>query len=56
MNIFLYRIVKMYFWHLLNLFYRAIVYLHKGKVPTEGPLIIYANHRNNIVDGMVKIF
>jgi glycerol-3-phosphate O-acyltransferase / dihydroxyacetone phosphate acyltransferase len=51
--VWLYYLLKFSFWHCLHIFYRAIHILNINNVPKEGPTIIYSNHRNYIVDGMV---
>jgi 1-acyl-sn-glycerol-3-phosphate acyltransferase len=48
----MYEIVKWLYSLVLRLFYRVTI-LNKERVPSEGPLIIFANHNNSYTDGLV---
>lgn len=50
---FLYSAVGLFAWYSCNLFFRDITLVNPENIPLEGPTIIYGNHNNQFVDGMV---
>jgi glycerol-3-phosphate O-acyltransferase / dihydroxyacetone phosphate acyltransferase len=50
-----YRLVRGVIRLLLWLFYRRIDVIGREHVPTDGPVIVAANHHNAVVDGMLVI-
>lgn len=51
----LYETVKALFSYALNIFYQISIINH-GPIPADGPVIVYSNHPNYIVDLMVYLF
>lgn len=49
----LYNTMKLFAWYSCNLFFRDITVINEQNVPTEGPTLIYGNHNNQFVDGVV---
>jgi glycerol-3-phosphate O-acyltransferase/dihydroxyacetone phosphate acyltransferase len=49
----LYSAINLFAWYSTHLFFRDITVIGQENVPTEGPTIIYGNHNNQFVDGMV---
>jgi glycerol-3-phosphate O-acyltransferase / dihydroxyacetone phosphate acyltransferase len=49
----LYSGVEFFAWYSCNLFFRDITVVNQENIPLEGPTIIYGNHNNQFVDGMV---
>jgi glycerol-3-phosphate O-acyltransferase / dihydroxyacetone phosphate acyltransferase len=49
----LYSGINLFAWYSTHLFFRDISVINKENVPKEGPTIIYGNHNNQFVDGMV---
>jgi len=49
-----YKILEFMSWYTTQLFFRDITIINMENVPTEGPTIIYGNHNNQFVDGLVK--
>lgn len=47
--------IKTYCIYTTNLFFREIEVINPDNVPSEGPTIVYGNHNNQFVDGMVLI-
>lgn len=45
--------IKAYCIYTTSLFFREIEVIHPENVPAEGPTIVYGNHNNQFVDGMV---
>ena len=45
--------IKTYCIYTTNLFFREIEVVHPENVPATGPTIVYGNHNNQFVDGMV---
>lgn len=45
--------IKAYCVYTTNLFFREIEVINEDNVPREGPTIVYGNHNNQFVDGMV---
>jgi glycerol-3-phosphate O-acyltransferase/dihydroxyacetone phosphate acyltransferase len=54
-NKMLYSGINLFAWYSTHLFFRDISVINKENVPKEGPTIIYGNHNNQFVDGMVRI-
>lgn len=50
----LYSAINLFAWYSTHLFFRDITVVNKENVPREGPTIIYGNHNNQFVDGMVN--
>lgn len=48
--------IKAYCLYTTNLFFREIEVINAENVPAEGPTIVYGNHNNQFVDGMVFYF
>lgn len=48
--------IKAYCVYTTNLFFREIEVINEDNVPTEGPTIVYGNHNNQFVDGMVHFY
>ncbi len=42
-------------WYTMHLFFRDINVINEHHVPLEGPTIIYGNHNNQFVDGIVTL-
>ena len=53
MNLLFYHVFRYYFTFWLTILYRTFIRINKQNVPAEGPVIIYANHRNLFIDGVV---
>ena len=53
MNLLFYQVFRYYFTFWLTILYRTFTRINKQNVPAEGPVIIYANHRNLFIDGVV---
>ena len=51
----LYSAVKGFGWYATQLCFRDITLINPENVPDEGPTIIYGNHNNQFVDGLVTI-
>jgi 1-acyl-sn-glycerol-3-phosphate acyltransferase len=49
----LYSAISVFTWYCCKLFFRDITVINEENVPREGPVIIYGNHNNQFVDGMV---
>lgn len=49
-----YKIVKGVAKYSTDILFRQIQVLNAESIPATGPLIIYGNHNNQFVDGMVK--
>lgn len=50
---FFYSVTEFLAWYCSNLFFRDVTIINKENVPLDGPTIIYGNHNNQFVDGMV---
>lgn len=48
-----YSAINLFAWYSTHLFFRDITVINQENVPTEGPTIVYGNHNNQFVDGMV---
>ncbi len=48
--------VKAYCLYTTNLFFREIEVINSDNVPADGPTIVYGNHNNQFIDGMVFLF
>ena len=51
-----YSAVNLFAWYTSNLFFRDITLVNPENIPQEGPTIIYGNHNNQFVDGMVPYY
>lgn len=49
-----YYLLKLYGWYCSHLFFRDISVINPENIPLEGPTIIYGNHNNQFVDGLVR--
>ena len=38
-----------------QMFFREVVVINKNNIPSEGPTIVFGNHNNQFVDGMVTL-
>ncbi len=52
---FFYFGIKAYTFYTTNLFFREIQVVNEHNIPRDGPTIVYGNHNNQFVDGMVLI-
>ena len=52
----MYTAVNIFAWYSTHLFFRDITVINSEYVPKEGATIIYGNHNNQFVDGMVFFF
>ena len=52
----MYFLLKMLCLYCTNLFFRQIEIIGKKNIPNDGPVIVYGNHNNQFVDGMVRWF
>lgn len=50
----LYYLLKLYGWYCSHLFFRDISVINPENIPLEGPTIVYGNHNNQFVDGIVS--
>jgi glycerol-3-phosphate O-acyltransferase / dihydroxyacetone phosphate acyltransferase len=50
----LYSGINLFAWYSTHLFFRDITVINQESVPKDGPTIIYGNHNNQFVDGMVS--
>jgi len=48
-----YKALEFFAWYSMKLFFRDINVVNEHYVPEDGPTIIYGNHNNQFVDGMV---
>lgn len=48
--------IKTYCIYTTNLFFREIEVINPEHVPATGPTIVYGNHNNQFVDGMVYFY
>lgn len=46
-------LIKGYCDYTTSLFFRDIEIVHPENVPQKGPTIVYSNHNNQFIDGMV---
>lgn len=51
----IYSVLELMSWYTTNLFFREIAVINEENIPKEGPTIIYGNHNNQFVDGMVNV-
>ena len=51
---FLYSSVGVFTWYSCNMFFRDITLVNTHNIPKDGATIIYGNHNNQFVDGMVS--
>jgi len=49
----LYELVRDTLFYITRLFYRDVTYLNAQNIPHSGPTVIYGNHNNQYVDGVV---
>jgi glycerol-3-phosphate O-acyltransferase/dihydroxyacetone phosphate acyltransferase len=52
---FFYSALEFFAWYSVKLFFRDITVINEENVPKEGATIIYGNHNNQFVDGMVNV-
>ena len=50
----LYNAMSLFAWYSTNMFFRDITLINAENVPKDGPTIVYGNHNNQFVDGMVS--
>ena len=50
-----YFAIKSYCTYTTNLFFREVSVINEENVPETGPTIVYSNHNNQFVDGLVSI-
>jgi glycerol-3-phosphate O-acyltransferase/dihydroxyacetone phosphate acyltransferase len=48
-----YRLVKAFASYSTDILFRDIDVINAEEIPREGPMIIYGNHNNQFIDGMV---
>ena len=48
-----YFAIKSYCVYTTNLFFREVSVINEENVPETGPTIVYSNHNNQFVDGLV---
>jgi glycerol-3-phosphate O-acyltransferase/dihydroxyacetone phosphate acyltransferase len=51
----LYNAMNLFAWYSTNLFFRDITLINEQNVPKDGPTIVYGNHNNQFVDGVVNL-
>ena len=51
----LYNAMSLFAWYSSNLFFRDIALINEENVPKDGPTIVYGNHNNQFVDGVVNL-
>ena len=51
-----YFAIKSYCIYTTNLFFREVSVINEDNVPETGPTIVYSNHNNQFVDGLVFIY
>ena len=49
----IYSLLELMSWYSTNMFFRDIIVVNPENMPSEGPTIVYGNHNNQFVDGMV---
>ena len=49
-----YFAIKSYCTYTTNLFFREVSVINEENVPETGPTIVYSNHNNQFVDGLVS--
>jgi glycerol-3-phosphate O-acyltransferase/dihydroxyacetone phosphate acyltransferase len=50
-----YSIFKVFCQYTSSLVFRDIEVIHLEHVPAEGPTIVYGNHNNQFIDGIVRM-
>lgn len=50
----LYNAISLFAWYSTNLFFSDISLINREHVPSQGPTIVYGNHNNQFVDGIVN--
>ena len=50
-----YFAIKSYCTYTTNLFFREVSVINEENVPETGPTIVYSNHNNQFVDGLVPL-
>ena len=50
----LYNAMTLFAWYSTNLFFRDITLINEENVPKDGATIVYGNHNNQFVDGVVS--
>lgn len=51
-----YFAIKTYCVYTTTLFFREIEVINEENVPSTGPCIVYSNHNNQFVDGLVSFY
>ena len=54
LKLWLYYLLRTYFRFFLTLFYRQTYTINSSNIPKKGAAIVYGNHRNYVIDGLVK--
>lgn len=50
----LYYLLKLLWIYCMKLFFREVETIEKNNIPKEGPVIVFGNHNNQFVDGVVN--
>ena len=51
----IYSLLELMSWYCTHMFFRDVTVVNADNVPREGPTIVYGNHNNQFVDGMVHL-